>query len=115
MDGGTPCTRPAIRGGNVCINHGGAETGKDIWLCGGSKLAAAVLPEIDELILKINPVVIGAGIPLFDGFTGTRKATIVEHNAYSNGFILARYALCSLSSSHAIDPTDGIVSNCASG
>ena len=81
-----------------------AETGKDIWLCGGSKLAAAVFPEIDELILKINPVVIGAGIPLFDGFAGTLAATLVEHNAYSNGFIFARYALRSLSIDHAIDP-----------
>jgi hypothetical protein len=63
-----------------------------------------VLPEIDELILKINPVVIGAGIPLFDGFAGTLAATLVEHNAYPNGFILARYALCSSSSAHAKDP-----------
>jgi dihydrofolate reductase len=78
-----------------------AETGKDIWLCGGSKLAAAVLPEIDELILKINPVVIGAGVPLFDGFTGTREATLAEHTAYSNGFVLARYALPSVRSSQA--------------
>ncbi len=81
-----------------------AETGKDIWLCGGAKLAAAVFPEIDELILKINPVVIGAGIPLFDGFAGTLAGTLVEHNTYANGFIFARYALRSLSSAHAIDP-----------
>jgi dihydrofolate reductase len=81
-----------------------AETGKDIWLCGGSKLAAAVVTEIDELILKINPVVIGAGIPLFDGFAGTRTARLVEHKSYSNGFVFARYALPSLGSSHAIDP-----------
>ena len=69
------------------------ETGKDIWLCGGSKLAAALLPEIDELSLKINPVVIGSGIPLFDGFTGTLPAKLVEHKAYSNGFVLARYVM----------------------
>jgi len=81
-----------------------AETGKDIWLCGGSKLAAAVFPEIDELILKINPVVIGAGIPLFNGFAGTLATTLLEHNAYFNGFVFARYALRSLSSAQAIDP-----------
>jgi len=28
-----------------------AEEGKDIWLCGGSILAAELAPEIDELIL----------------------------------------------------------------
>lgn len=41
------------------------QDGKGIWLCGGGSLAAALLPEIDELVLKINPIVIGDGIPLF--------------------------------------------------
>lgn len=44
-----------------------AERGADIWLVGGGKIAAALLPEIDRLVLKQNPTVIGAGIPLFDG------------------------------------------------
>ncbi|MET0813084.1 MAG: dihydrofolate reductase family protein, partial [Microbacterium sp.] len=43
------------------------EPGKDIWLVGGGKVAAALLPEIDRLILKQNPSVIGSGVPLFDG------------------------------------------------
>lgn len=68
-----------------------AEDGKDIWLCGGAKLATALFAEIDELILKINPVVIGSGIPLFDGVAGTLPVTLVEHKAYENGFVLARY------------------------
>jgi len=69
------------------------EDGKDIWLCGGGKLAGAVASEIDELILKINPVVIGAGIPLFDGFAGARHGAPLEHKTYPNGFVLARYSL----------------------
>jgi len=44
-----------------------AEDGLDIWLLGGGKLASALLPEIDRLILKQNPAVIGAGVPMFDG------------------------------------------------
>ncbi|WP_026412807.1 dihydrofolate reductase family protein [Actinomadura oligospora] len=43
------------------------DTGKDIWLCGGGRLAASLLPEIDEIVLKSYPVVAGAGIPVFSG------------------------------------------------
>lgn len=67
------------------------DAGKDIWLCGGSKLASALIGEIDELILKINPVLFGAGISLFDGAIGPLKLTLAERKEYPNGFVLARY------------------------
>ncbi len=41
------------------------QDGGGIWLCGGGSLAGALLPEIDELVLKVNPIVVGSGIPLF--------------------------------------------------
>ncbi len=46
-----------------------AETGKSIYLCGGASLAAAlfVADLVDEIILKLNPVLFGSGIPLFSG------------------------------------------------
>ena len=44
-----------------------AEDGLDIWLVGGGKLAHALLPEIDRLILKQHASVIGSGVPMFDG------------------------------------------------
>lgn len=40
------------------------EPGRDIWLCGGGNLAAQVVDQIDELQVKVNPVVLGRGIPL---------------------------------------------------
>jgi dihydrofolate reductase len=43
------------------------EVGRDIWLCGGGKLAGQLLDEIDEMIVKSYPVVAGAGIPAFSG------------------------------------------------
>ena len=43
------------------------EPGGDIWLCGGGALAAALLPEIDEFVIKVNPLMMGTGIPLIDG------------------------------------------------
>jgi dihydrofolate reductase len=70
-----------------------AEPGRDIWLCGGGRLAGGVFTEIDELILKVNPVLIGSGVPLFTGAVGTQRATLVERQSYPNGFVLARYDL----------------------
>jgi dihydrofolate reductase len=40
--------------------------GQDLWRCGGAQLAGALLPEIDELVLKVNPLLAGDGIRLLD-------------------------------------------------
>jgi hypothetical protein len=45
----------------------------------------------NELILKVNPVLIGSGIPLFDGVAGTRAMNLAEQEIYANGFAFARY------------------------
>lgn len=39
----------------------------DIWLCGGGELAGALADEIDRLVIKVNPIVLGEGRPLFAG------------------------------------------------
>lgn len=44
-----------------------AEEGLDIWLCGGADLAGQLISEIDELHLKVYPVIFGSGVPLFRG------------------------------------------------
>jgi dihydrofolate reductase len=69
------------------------ETGKDIWLCGGGKLAADLFPEIDELILKVNPVVIGKGIPLFSREVKPTMLELVESKRYRNGFMMNTFNL----------------------
>lgn len=39
----------------------------DIWLCGGGALAGQLLDEIDEFRLKVNPLILGGGVPLVAG------------------------------------------------
>lgn len=68
------------------------EEGKGIWLCGGGALAATLADEIDRLALKLNPVLLGDGIPLF----GTRDyaPTTWERTgtqAFGSGVTLAEY------------------------
>ena len=43
------------------------DEGMGIWLAGGGKLAAVLRDEIDELVIKRNPIVLGSGISLFEG------------------------------------------------
>lgn len=68
-----------------------AQSGQNIWLCGGGELAAGLHSEIDELILKIHPVVFGAGIPLFGGPVGQMHLQLVECRTYPDGFMLVHY------------------------
>ncbi|MFE9673741.1 dihydrofolate reductase family protein [Streptomyces sp. NPDC006259] len=64
--------------------------GLDVWLCGGGKLAGAVLPEIDEMVLKHYPVVAGAGIPAVDGAFDPTAFDVAERTAFPNGVTLTR-------------------------
>ncbi|MEC3954502.1 dihydrofolate reductase family protein [Nocardia sp. CDC153] len=41
------------------------EKGLGIWLCGGGELAQTLMPEIDQVFLKLYPIVLGHGRPLF--------------------------------------------------
>jgi dihydrofolate reductase len=67
--------------------------GKDIYLCGGAELAARLLAEgmIDEIIVKLNPVVFGAGVPLFSGATRQTELELVSNKVYGNGVVLLNY------------------------
>jgi len=49
------------------------EPGAGLWLLGGGSLAASLYDEIDDLILKIAPITIGAGVPLFGDGNATLR------------------------------------------
>ena len=71
------------------------ETGKDIYLCGGADLATTLFSEnlIDEIILKINPFLMGAGIPLFTSVIPQTALELLDSKIYENGVVLLRYQL----------------------
>lgn len=69
------------------------ESGSGIWLCGGGTLAAALADEIDHLALKINPVLLGDGVPLFGsrGYSPAAwRCTAVQ--SFASGVTLGEYS-----------------------
>ncbi|MFJ5121133.1 dihydrofolate reductase family protein [Kitasatospora sp. NPDC088548] len=68
------------------------EEGQDIWLCGGGLLAGALLPEIDELIIKSYPVVAGSGIPVFNGEFSPTLFEVIDRTSFDNDVTITRFA-----------------------
>lgn len=68
------------------------ETGAGIWLCGGGRLAATLRPEIDEIVLKLHPIVAGDGVRLFDGHFAPQQYELTDHVVYDNGVMTLTYA-----------------------
>lgn len=69
------------------------EDGLDIWLCGGGELAGALLPEIDGLVLKRHPVVLGSGIPLFGRASHSmRRFVPTRRRSFDSGVVIEEYA-----------------------
>lgn len=68
------------------------EKGK-LWLCGGGQLAGSLLEQklIDQLVLKVNPVMIGAGIPLFGSYKPRLNLELVSMKEYVNGVVKSAY------------------------
>ncbi|MET0401066.1 MAG: dihydrofolate reductase family protein [Cystobacter sp.] len=67
------------------------EDGAGLWLCGGGMLASILAAEIDRLVLKRNPVVFGAGIPLFAGPYAPRPFALENTRVFKSGVILEEF------------------------
>ncbi len=69
------------------------EDGGSIWLCGGSELATPLLQAnlIDKIIVKLNPVVFGSGIPLFNAMEGHTSLHLEETKTYKCGIVFLTY------------------------
>jgi dihydrofolate reductase len=69
------------------------DPGKDIWLCGGADFATTLWTEnlIDGLVLKVNPFMMGCGIPLFSGKIQQTAMELTESKMYGNGVLVLHY------------------------
>ena len=73
------------------------QEGRAIWLCGGGDLGTTLLAAglIDKLILKVNPVLFGSGIPMFRDSRNLTGLTLEGHHAFDSGHLILRYAISS--------------------
>lgn len=69
------------------------QPGKGIWLCGGGDLASTLFAAglVDRLILKLNPVVFGEGIPLLGRANAQRALTLTASEFFPSGHALLDY------------------------
>ncbi|MEU1403437.1 dihydrofolate reductase [Streptomyces sp. NPDC005728] len=67
--------------------------GLDIYLCGGSQVAGALLDEIDELVIKTYPIVYGTGMPMFGTGLDIKEFGLDSDSvrAFGNGAIVRTY------------------------
>jgi dihydrofolate reductase len=67
--------------------------GADIYLCGGGAFASFLLDHdlIDQLVLKVNPIVFGHGVRLFGGSSRKVELALLGATSYTNGVSLLRY------------------------
>jgi dihydrofolate reductase len=63
-----------------------------IYLCGGSKLAGELLDEIDELVIKSYPIVLGTGMPMFGSGFAVTEFTLDSVRSFGNGVVVRTYA-----------------------
>ncbi|MEM6804903.1 MAG: dihydrofolate reductase family protein [Bacteroidota bacterium] len=65
----------------------------DIYLCGGGEFAAWLLEHgmIDQLKIKLNPIVLGGGTKLFGSSTISKNWELAETEAFSEGLLILTY------------------------
>ncbi|MEL6308835.1 MAG: dihydrofolate reductase family protein [Chloroflexota bacterium] len=71
------------------------QDGGAIYLCGGGLLAGHLLSHhlVDRIILKINPVIFGTGIPVFGSLERTLSLSLLDTKVYNNGVMFVHYAV----------------------
>ncbi|MFD0418033.1 dihydrofolate reductase family protein [Streptomyces sp. NPDC127108] len=71
-----------------------AEDGElGIWLCGGAQIAGQLIDEVDELVLKTYPVLLGSGMPMFAGVeSAVGEFELASSRVFGNGVVVRTYS-----------------------
>ncbi|MEM9580428.1 MAG: dihydrofolate reductase family protein [Pseudomonadota bacterium] len=66
-----------------------------VYLCGGGTFAGALLTLglIDRLRLKIAPILLGGGVPLFASGITPRRLKRIDLKTYSSGYVYQEFSL----------------------
>ncbi|MEU0694775.1 dihydrofolate reductase family protein [Streptomyces niveus] len=67
------------------------EDGLGIYLCGGANLAAQLIEEVDELVIKSYPLILGTGMPMFGTEFAFTEFELQSHRAFGNGAVVRTY------------------------
>ena len=69
------------------------QTGSDIYLCGGGMFAGWLLKNgmIDEVKLKVNPIILGEGVRLFGDYAVPNKLKVEYNQSFDDGFQIITY------------------------
>jgi len=71
------------------------DTGSSIYLCGGSIFAGWLLQHrlIDELKIKMSPVIFGSGLPMFSGVQNLYHLKLIDSQQHDHGMMINSYTV----------------------
>lgn len=70
-----------------------SESDRQIWVCGGSEIATQLVKAglLDKIVIKLNPVIFGSGIPLFGSIPQHVSLKLVDQKTYGCGIVFNTY------------------------
>lgn len=77
------------------IDHIKETSSTDIYLCGGGDFAGWLLNHqlIDEIKIKLNPIILGGGIKLFGKSNSNYALQLIQQNSFEDGIQILTYAI----------------------
>src|SRR5215216_6294576 len=71
------------------------EEGRDIWLFGGAGLTTSLLNMglVDEMMLGVHPILLGAGKPLFKDIMGRKQLKLMDSKTHKSGLVMLTYEI----------------------